>query len=70
MSVGSKVTRVRGVLVGVSVGVDCDNHRICEAPTAAAATATAAATADLCQRRITARSADAAATSTAGCPYL
>ena len=24
MSVGSKVTRVRGVLVGVSVGVDCD----------------------------------------------
>ena len=24
MSVGSKVTRVRGVFVGVSVGVDCD----------------------------------------------
>ena len=27
MSVGSKVTRVRGVFVGVSVGVHCDRLR-------------------------------------------
>ena len=35
MSVEPKVTRVRGVFVGVSVGVDCDNLRQA-APTGAA----------------------------------